>query len=306
MLPRLRLVLLVELERRELGRERTLAPGGPEPHVDFVQAARFGRRRQGRDEPLRQARIVKPRTQSLPAVRLARVSGKVVDEHEVEIGGRGHFARAELAERDNCDPAAADAPVLGRKGLDHALEQRGDQPLRQRAIGAARTVGVEAPGQEIEPDMKRLLGGEVARPVQSVLEALPLGHKRLDPRAHRLVVEARSRSRGCAPDRSLRRARAAGSRSPAPVAGRCPSTSPNNSRTDAFERRIDKSSTLAGMRASASSKAESAASASPDPAKASSSAGVNSVSTSRARALRTAERRPKCQPRTVSAAASGR
>ncbi len=88
--------------------------------------------------------------------------------------------------------------------------------------------------------------------------------------------------------------------------GALPSTSPNNSRRALFERRIDMSSTLAGMRASASSKAESAASASPDPAKASSSAGVNSVSTSLARALRTAARRPKCQPRTVSAAASGR
>ena len=66
------------------------------------------------------------------------------------------------------------------------------------------------------------------------------------------------------------------------------------------------SSTLAGIRASASSKAASAASGSPEPANASSSAGVNSVSTSRARGLRTAARRPKCQPRTVSAAASGR
>ncbi len=37
--------------------------------------------------------------------------------------------------------------------------------------------------------MKHLLGGEVARPVQRVLVALPLRHKRLDPRAHRLVVE---------------------------------------------------------------------------------------------------------------------
>jgi hypothetical protein len=37
--------------------------------------------------------------------------------------------------------------------------------------------------------MKHLLGGEVARPVQSVLDALLLGHERLDPRAHRLVAE---------------------------------------------------------------------------------------------------------------------
>ena len=38
--------------------------------------------------------------------------------------------------------------------------------------------------------MKHLLGGEVARPVQSILEALPLGHKSLDSRTHRLVGEA--------------------------------------------------------------------------------------------------------------------
>ena len=80
--------------------------------------------------------------------------------------------------------------MLGGKGLDHALEQRGDQPLRQRTIGAPGPVGIEAPRQEIEADMKHLLGGEVARPVQRILEALPLGDKGLDPRAHRLVVEA--------------------------------------------------------------------------------------------------------------------
>ncbi len=78
---------------------------------------------------------------------LARVGGKIVDEHEIEIRGRGHFARPELAEGDNCDPAAANAPVLGGKGLDNPLKQRGDQPLRQRAVGAPRPVGVEAPRQ---------------------------------------------------------------------------------------------------------------------------------------------------------------
>jgi hypothetical protein len=36
-------VLLVEFERRELDRKRTLALGGPQPHVDFIEAPRFGR-----------------------------------------------------------------------------------------------------------------------------------------------------------------------------------------------------------------------------------------------------------------------
>ena len=81
------------------------------------------------------------------------------------------------------------AAVLGGEGLDDALEQRCDQPLRERAIGAARPVRVEAPRQQIEADVKHLLGGEVARPVQRILEALRLRHERLDPRAHRLFVE---------------------------------------------------------------------------------------------------------------------
>ena len=65
--------------------------------------------------------------------------------------------------------------------------------------------------------------------------------------------------------------------------GAPPNRSPNNSRTDALERRIDKSSTAAGMRASAASNALKAASGSPEPEKAASSAGTSSVSTSRAR-----------------------
>ena len=80
-------------------------------------------------------------------------------------------------------------PCSAAKVSIDALEQRADQPLRQRAISPPGPVGVEAPRQEIETDMKGLLGGEVARPVQGVLVALPLGHERLDPLAHRLVVE---------------------------------------------------------------------------------------------------------------------
>ena len=117
-LPGLRLVLLIEPERRELGRERPLAPGGPEPHVDFVEAPRLGRRGQGRDEPLRQPRVVDRRTKRLAAVRFSRLGGKIIDENEVEIRRRGHLARAELAERHDRDPAAANAPMLGGKGLE--------------------------------------------------------------------------------------------------------------------------------------------------------------------------------------------
>ena len=81
--------------------------------------------------------------------------------------------------------------MLRGEVLDDPLEQRLGQPLRERAIGAARAVGIEAAREQVEADVKHLLGGEVARAVERVLEALPLRHKRLDPRAHRLVAEAR-------------------------------------------------------------------------------------------------------------------
>ena len=113
-------------------------------------------------------------------------------------------------------------PCSAVKRLNHALEQRCDQTLRQRAIGAPGPVGVEAARQQVEADMKHLLRSEIARPVQGLLEGLRLRHKRLDPGGHGLVVETRRRSRGCATDRSPRRARAAASRSPARGAGRCP------------------------------------------------------------------------------------
>ena len=129
----------------ELGRERPLAPGGPEPHVDVVEAPGLGRRGQGRDEPLRQPRIVERRAEPLAAARLAGVGGKIVDQNEVEIGGRGHLARTELAEPDHRDPAAANAAMLGREGFHDAIEHGRDQSLRQRAIGAPGAIGIEAP-----------------------------------------------------------------------------------------------------------------------------------------------------------------
>ena len=64
--------------------------------------------------------------------------------------------------------------------------------------------------------MKRLLRGEVARSVQSVLELCSWATN-VSTRAPTLRRRSSCRSRGCATDRSQRRARAAGTRSPAPA-----------------------------------------------------------------------------------------
>ena len=166
-------------------------PDGLQTHVDVIEAPGFGRRGQGRDQPLGQPRVVNRRTERPAAVRLARVGGKIVDQNEIEVGGGGHLARAELAEPDHRDPAAAHAPVLGREGVRDLIEHDRDQSLRERAIGAAGAVGIEAPRQEVEADVERLLGGEIAGAVQRLLVSRRLGDESLDPLAHPVVVEAR-------------------------------------------------------------------------------------------------------------------
>ena len=136
-LPGLRLVALIEREGGELGRERPLAARGPQPHVDLVELARLGRRGQRGEQALGEARVIERRAERLRAVRTRRRRREIVDHDEVEIGGRRHLARAELAHRDDGDASAADSSVLGREGLRDAAQARADQALRERAVGLA-------------------------------------------------------------------------------------------------------------------------------------------------------------------------
>ena len=190
MLPGLRFVALVEREGRELGRERPLAARGPEPHVDLIEAPGLGRRGQRGEQPLRQARIIERSAERLCSVRLPGVGGEIVDDDEVEVRGRSHLARAELAERDDRDAAAAHSPVFGDKPVGHARQQRSDQALRERAVSAAGAVGIEPARQEIEADEEHFLGGEIARAVERILVTVRLGDIGLDALAHRAFLQA--------------------------------------------------------------------------------------------------------------------
>ena len=109
---------LIEREGRELRRQRPLAPGGAQPQVDFVELARLGRRGQRGEQALRQPRVIERRAGSGRAPsEFAGVVGKIVDDDQIEIGGRGHFARAELAHREHRDAAAAHPAVIEREGV---------------------------------------------------------------------------------------------------------------------------------------------------------------------------------------------
>ena len=172
MLPGPGLGRLVVDEGLQLRGDRPLLPRRPQPHVDLVQRALGGRRRQRADQALRQARVVLLRRQRPRAVRLRRRVVEVVDEDEVEIGGGGHLAPAELAHGDDGRAAARHLPVRAHQlALDGAL-QRIDQPLGEQRVGAAGLVGLDGARQHAHADEELLLAADDARAVEHVLDVV--------------------------------------------------------------------------------------------------------------------------------------
>ena len=73
-LPHPGLLLLVGHKRLEAGDHRAGIAGGPEAHVDLVEHAVVGARREHVQQPTRQ-----------PVQKLRALIGEAVDEHEIEI-----------------------------------------------------------------------------------------------------------------------------------------------------------------------------------------------------------------------------
>ena len=151
-LPGLRLVAPGRgAKARELGRQRPLAAGGPQPHVDLVELAGRGRRGQRGEQALgAAARNRAPAGSGRAPSDFAGVVGKVVDHDQVEVGGGGHLARAELAHRQHRDAAAAHLAVVAREG--------GGDPLQQRARAAPARARYR-PGRRVRDRARRTAAG---------------------------------------------------------------------------------------------------------------------------------------------------
>ena len=109
------LVLLIAREGIDLGRERPGAAGRPQPHVDLVERAVVGLRRQRADQPLRQPGEILRAVERARAVRFRLRGVEIVDDDQIEIGGRRHLAAAELAEREDRGLLAAHTAVRLRR-----------------------------------------------------------------------------------------------------------------------------------------------------------------------------------------------
>ena len=131
---------------------------------------------------------------------------EIVDDDEVEIGGRRHLAAAELAEREQRGLLAPDAAVIGRQHVLDPAVQRADRNIGEPREGAAGLLGRHRIRQHPRADQEHLLLAEHAEPIEKILVGarlldgarelgLKLGfvrqraeERRLEQRVHRLRI----------------------------------------------------------------------------------------------------------------------
>ena len=107
----------------ERQRQRAAGPLGPEPEVDPVDRALLRHRGQRPDQPLGQAREVRPARHDLRPVRLALV---LVDEAEVDVGRVVELGPPVLAERDHREPGGR--PLAVRADVHAAARSARGEP----------------------------------------------------------------------------------------------------------------------------------------------------------------------------------
>ena len=111
-----------------MGRQRPFAAGRPQPHIDIIEPSAPRRDGQGRDQTLGQPCIILHRMKRPRTLRLRPRGIEIVNQNEIEIGGRRHLARTKLAERQNRQPAPRHFSILagkvafdmGKGGFDNA------------------------------------------------------------------------------------------------------------------------------------------------------------------------------------------
>ena len=88
------------------------------------------------------------------AVGLRLLGIEIVQQDEIEIGSRGHFARAELAHGNHAGTAARNPAVLSLKFRFNARERYRDNTFRKGAIRWTRLERIEHAGEDANADKK--------------------------------------------------------------------------------------------------------------------------------------------------------
>ena len=171
MFPGFGAIALIFDEGPKLGRDRPLAAGRTQPHVDLVEPPAAGRDGERRNQPLRQAGVILQSMQRPGAFRFRPFFVEIIEQDEIEVGNRGHRARAEPAHRDDGAAAARHTAMIGGEDRLDMREAGAHQARGERRIGAPGCVRREYRRQRPHADEKRLFLRHVAYRIEKFLGA---------------------------------------------------------------------------------------------------------------------------------------
>src|SRR5262249_27284211 len=168
-LPGPRLSLLIIEKAVDLRRQRAGAARGTQPHVDLIKRPVVGARRQCADQALREPRKVLRAIERAPAVGLGRFGTEVVHDDQVEIGGRGHLAPAELSQRQYRGLLIRYPAVHPREFVLGRAMKRTQQHIRQPRKRLTRLLRRYGSREDAGADQEHLLLREGANTIEKIL-----------------------------------------------------------------------------------------------------------------------------------------
>ena len=165
MFPGPRLGHLVIAERRKRGRDRPLPPRRAQPHVHLVKPSRRGRRGHGRQQRLRQARVIGARRQRPGAVRRLDPA-RVVDHDQVQVRLRVQVPRAKRPHPQHHGAAPGRRAVPGREVPPDHPRQGADRGIGDIGVLHRRLVRADEAAQVVDADAELPFVRPAARGVQ--------------------------------------------------------------------------------------------------------------------------------------------
>ena len=153
MFPRPGLALLIADEALDLRGQRPGTTRRTQPHVDFIQHAVIRLDRQRADKALGQTGKILGAVERTLAIGIRMLVVEIVDDDEIEVGTRGHLARAEPAKREDRRLLAADAAMRGGEIVFDAAMQPANEDVGQFGEYAARLLGRNRSGKNAAPIM---------------------------------------------------------------------------------------------------------------------------------------------------------
>ena len=159
---------MIGLEGGETGGDRPRHAGGPQPHIDLVKLALGSQHGQRIDKALRQPRVIGRDGERAFALRRLAPGGNVVDDDQIDIGGEGHLAAAQLAERQHGELAALYHAMRAAEFHRDARQDLGDGGFGDIGKAGAGRLAVEPVAQQLDAELEFALADPAPRQVEHV------------------------------------------------------------------------------------------------------------------------------------------